>query len=43
MPQTSVQYGLEQMYEWYKNEYLSIVSRRNIHDLGVVELYLCEE
>ena len=26
MPQTSVRCGLERMYEWYKNEYLSIVA-----------------
>jgi len=28
MPQTSVFYGLERMYEWYNNEYLSIVGHK---------------
>jgi UDP-glucuronate 4-epimerase len=28
MPQTSIRYGLEQMYEWYKNEYLSLVMHK---------------
>ena len=35
MPQTSVHHGLEKMYEWYKNEYLSIVSHKNSNKLPV--------
>lgn len=27
-PQISIQYGLEKMYEWYKNEYLEIVGHK---------------
>ena len=35
MPQTSVRYGLERMYEWYKNEYLSIVECKCINSSEV--------
>lgn len=28
VPQTSIKHGLEQMYEWYKNEYLPLVGGR---------------
>ena len=28
MPQTSVHYGLQKMYEWYKNEYLTFIEHK---------------
>jgi UDP-glucuronate 4-epimerase len=40
MPQTSVCYGLEQMYKWYTNEYLSIVGHKRTH---VSEIYIFED
>jgi UDP-glucuronate 4-epimerase len=42
MPQTSIYHGLEKMYEWYTNEYLSIVGNRG-KNIPFVEVYLCEE
>lgn len=40
MPQTSVYYGLERMYEWYKNEYLSIVDCKRS---SVLEVHVFED
>ncbi len=37
-PKTSIRYGLEQMYAWYKNEYLTIVDPKRIH-LAEVSVY----
>lgn len=40
IPQTSIKYGLEKMYEWYKNEYLPIVGNKR---LSVSEIYIFED
>jgi UDP-glucuronate 4-epimerase len=42
MPQTSVKYGLEKMYEWYINEYLFIACDK-CKNMSPVEIYVCEE
>ncbi len=42
VPQTSLRCGLEKMYEWYMNEYASIVGDRS-KNMSPVEIYLCEE
>lgn len=39
MPQTSIQYGLEKMYEWYKDEYLPIVGPRRSYGSGMVYVF----
>ena len=36
MPQTSIRDGLAKMYEWYKNEYLSIVDHRRLQQIAQV-------
>ena len=39
-PQFSIRYGLEKMYEWYKNEYISLVGTKY---RGIAEVYMDEE
>ena len=41
MPQTFLQYGLEKMYEWYKNEYLLMTEHKN-KGTSRCEVYLDE-
>lgn len=43
MPQTSLRHGLEKMYDWYKNEYLSITGNRDIAIAESVEIYIFDE
>lgn len=39
-PKTSVRYGLERMYDWYKNEYLPLVGHKR---LRLSEIYIFED
>ncbi|MEO6833603.1 MAG: NAD-dependent epimerase/dehydratase family protein [Chitinophagaceae bacterium] len=40
MPQTSINQGLQEMYAWYKNEYLSIM---NFRRMPISEVYIFED